>query len=396
MVPLTNPVSQYVGKLSYSIYLWHFPVIVLIVAIVPQYSVGYWLAGLALIFGLSAATFHLLEDPARRGTWFLHRPGRPPIPAAGWLKYAAACAATAILAGAGLVAVQAISPTRIANPAPVLVGHTQADPHNCIGAAALDPRHRCARLNSGDRVAPLPGQLPDDTGGAYVCYAYLNQPMHPCEYGSRRRDAIHVALVGDSHAASLLAALEPQLDALNWRVTAFTGQTCQWLLPALSPGCPGLRLIQRALVHGHYKIVIATEIRVYTSSVADHLKAMRPVAASGTDIVVVEDDPSVSPASTACVTRISYSATGGCGTPVAVGYKEPDRLAEAAQRIPGARVIHTRRFYCRDGFCPATIGNVLVYRDTAAHITASYARTMSPYLVEAIEQALPPGLRYHR
>jgi peptidoglycan/LPS O-acetylase OafA/YrhL len=392
LLPLTNPVSQYLGELSYSLYLWHFPVLVLIVTVVPQYSVAYWLAGLALIFGLSAASFHLLEDPARRGTWFLHRPGRLPIPAVGWLRYAAACAFIAVLAVAGLVAIRTISPTRLVVGAPVLIGHTQDDPRNCIGAAALDPRHRCARLNIGDRVAPLPGQLPDDTGGAYACYAYPRQPIHPCDYGSRRRDAIRVALVGDSHAAALLAAFEPQLDALNWRVTAFTGQTCGWLPAYLSPDCPGLRLIQRALLHRHYAVVIATEIRVYISSVADHLKAMRPVAAAGARIVVVEDYPSVSPASTACVARITYSATGNCGTPATVAYRYPDRLAQAAERIPGAHVVDTRRFYCRHGFCPATIGNVLVYRDTAAHVTASYARTMSPYLVQAIEHALPSAL----
>jgi hypothetical protein len=241
-------------------------------------------------------------------------------------------------------------------------------------------------------VAPLTGELPDDTGGAYACYAYLRQPIHPCEYGSRRPDAIRVALIGDSHAAALLAALEPQLDALNWRVTAFTGQACGWIPAVQSPDCPGLRVIQRALLHRHYGVVIATELRVYTSSVADHLEAMRPVAATGARIVVVEDDPSVSPTSTACVARISYSATGNCGTPVTVAYRDPDRLAQAAERIPGARVVTTGRFYCRHGFCPATIGNVLVYRDTAAHTTASYARTMSPYLVEAIEHTLPAAL----
>jgi peptidoglycan/LPS O-acetylase OafA/YrhL len=392
LLALSNPVSQYLGKISYSLYLWHFPVVVLILTVVPRYSVAYWVAGLALIFGLSAASFHLLEDPARRGTWFRQRPGRLPIPATGWLRYAAACAITAVLAGAALLAVRAISPTRLVLPAAVLIGHTQDDPSNCIGAAALDPRHRCARLNSGDRVAPLPGELPDDTGGAYACFAYLSQPIHPCGYGSLRPNAIRVALVGDSHAAALLAALEPQLDALNWRVTAFTGQTCQWLPAYLSPACPGLRVIQRSLLRDRYAIVIATEIRVYTSSIAEHLEAMRPVAATGTRIVVVEDDPSVSPASTACVTRITYSATGNCGTRATIAYQAPDLLAQAAERIPGARVVQTRRFYCRHGFCPATIGNVLVYRDTAAHVTASYARTLSPYLVEAIEHVLPTAL----
>jgi peptidoglycan/LPS O-acetylase OafA/YrhL len=393
LLPLTNPVSQYLGKISYSLYLWHFPVAVLIVAVVPRYSAAYWLAGLALIFGLSVASFHLLEDPARRAAWFARRPGHPPVPAAGWLRYAAACAVIAVLAGAGLVAVRAISPTPLVLGAPVLAGHTQDDPRSCIGAAALDPRHHCAQLNAGNRVAPLPGALPDDTGGAYACYAYLRQPIHPCQYGSRRPGAIRVALIGDSHAAALLAALKPQLDTLNWRVTAFTGQTCGWLPPGLSSDCSGLRAIQRALLQRHYAVVIATEIRVYTSSVADHLRAMRPVATAGARIVVVEDDPSVSAASTACVTRIAYSPTGSCGTPVTVAYQDPDRLAQAAQRLRGARVITTRRFYCRGAFCPATIGNVLVYRDAAAHVTASYARTVSPYLAEAIEHALPASLR---
>ena len=393
LLPLTNPVSQYVGKISYSLYLWHFPVAVLIVAVVPRYSAAYWLAGLALIFGLSAASFRLLEDPARRATWFVRRPGRVPTPAAGWLRYAAACGVVAVVALAGLLAVRSSSPTRLVLGAPVLVGHTQDDPSDCVGAAALDPRHRCPQLNRGNRVAPLPGELPDDTGGAYACYAYLGQPAHPCEYGSRKRDAIRVALIGDSHAAALLAVLEPQLDALNWRLTAYTGQTCAWLSPRLAPQCRGLSQIQRALVRRRYAVVIATELRQYTNPVAQHLAAMRPVAATGTRIVVVQDDPGVTPDSTACVTRISYRPTGDCGTPVSVAYRNPDRLAQAAARIPGARVITTRRFFCRGGFCPATIGNVLVYRDTAAHVTASYARTLSPYLAAAIERALPTSLR---
>jgi peptidoglycan/LPS O-acetylase OafA/YrhL len=388
LLPLTNPLSQYVGKISYSVYLWHFPVVVLIVTVVPRYSIAYWLGGLVLIFGLAAASFHLLEDPARRGTWFRSRPGRLPLPAIGWAKFAAACAATALVAGAGLLVVYAITPTRLRLGPPVLIGRTQDNPHSCTGAAALDPRHHCATLNAGNRVAPLPGELPDDTGGAYGCYAYLHQPLHPCTYGSRRPDAVRVALVGDSHAAALLAVLEPQLHALNWRLTAFTGQTCGWLPPALSRSCPGLTVIRSDLLRGHYAIVIATEIRVYTSSVADHLEAMEPVAATGARIVVVEDTPSVSAASTSCVDRITYSPTGGCGTPVSVAYRDPDRLAEAAERIPGAVVIHTRRFFCRDDLCPSTIGNVIVYRDSAAHITASYARTLSPYLFEAIERAL--------
>src|SRR6202042_2632399 len=127
-------------------------------------------------------------------------------------------------------------------------------------------------------------------GGGFAAHASRPQPMHPCGYGSRRRDAIRVALIGDSHAAALLAALEPQLDALNWHVTVFVGQTCAWVAPSVSPNCPGLRLIARDLDRRHFAVVIATELRQDTSSVAAHLEAMRPDAATGARLVVVRAD----------------------------------------------------------------------------------------------------------
>ena len=148
LLPLTSPVRQYVGKISYSLYLWHSRVVVLIVALVPRGSAGYWLLGPALIFGLSVASFHLLEDPARRGTWFRQRPGRLPIPALGCLKYAAACAASALVVGAGLLALRATEPTRLVLPAPVLIGHTAAARDPGRPGSATATRRRCSRCSS--------------------------------------------------------------------------------------------------------------------------------------------------------------------------------------------------------------------------------------------------------
>jgi len=44
----------------------------------------------------------------------------------------------------------------------------------------------------------------------------------------------------------------------------------------------------------------------------------------------------------------------------------------------------TEDLFCTTDTCPAVIGNVLVYRDVAAHVTATYAGTVSSYLVERI------------
>jgi hypothetical protein len=86
-----------------------------------------------------------------------------------------------------------------------------------------------------------------------------------------------VALIRDSHAAALLAALEPHLDSLNWRVTAFTGEGCGWLPPNPAPNCPGLRVIDRVLVDDRYAIVIAAEIHGSANSTGVRAGAEFPV-----------------------------------------------------------------------------------------------------------------------
>ena len=93
LLPLTNPVSQYVGKISYSLYLWHFPVVVLIVAVVAQYSAGYWVGP-----GTDLRAVRRLVSPNRRSSAprgvVPAAPGKAPDPRARLAKYSAACAAT--------------------------------------------------------------------------------------------------------------------------------------------------------------------------------------------------------------------------------------------------------------------------------------------------------------
>ncbi|MBV8220701.1 MAG: acyltransferase [Solirubrobacterales bacterium] len=85
---LTSPAATWVGTISYGIYLWHFPVLELIDQVwMPTHSstvmkVGFvWAGVLAGALLLGAASFYLVEEPARR---LLRRrenrtrmPGRP-------------------------------------------------------------------------------------------------------------------------------------------------------------------------------------------------------------------------------------------------------------------------------------------------------------------------------
>lgn len=61
---LRNPASVYVGNISYSLYLVHWPVIVILGALMPH-GAHFYLAAVALTFGLATASYHFVEDPLR-------------------------------------------------------------------------------------------------------------------------------------------------------------------------------------------------------------------------------------------------------------------------------------------------------------------------------------------
>lgn len=62
---LRNPVSTFIGDISYSLYLVHWPVIVLLGSVIDQ-DTYYRVAVVALSFGLAIASYYLVEKPLRR------------------------------------------------------------------------------------------------------------------------------------------------------------------------------------------------------------------------------------------------------------------------------------------------------------------------------------------
>ena len=96
--PDSNPVvrllssrpMRYIGFLSYSLYLWHWPVIVLM-----RWTTGidaFWQKLVALLVAGAMAVFsyHCIETPLRRGRWIAHR--KPALVIAGGVICAILCA----------------------------------------------------------------------------------------------------------------------------------------------------------------------------------------------------------------------------------------------------------------------------------------------------------------
>jgi len=61
---LRNRVSTYLGDISFALYLVHWPVIVLLAAVMER-SVFYYASVVTLAFGLALAVHHFIENPAR-------------------------------------------------------------------------------------------------------------------------------------------------------------------------------------------------------------------------------------------------------------------------------------------------------------------------------------------
>ncbi|MFC8799077.1 acyltransferase family protein [Promicromonospora sp. NPDC057138] len=396
---LTNRVSVYLGEISYSLYLWHWPVAVLLVSLLPRGSALYLAVALGGTLALSAPSYRWLEQPTRRADWFRwarradgarHRPTGP---APGWYRIVGLAGAVVLVAVVADAGVRAAQPEEHEAAPVVSVGRTLAEPGDCFGAAALDPAHDCARLNAGTAVTPLPRAALPDTGEAFACFMAASEALRTCDLGSDAPDAYRVALVGDSHAAQLVPALEPQLEKLNWRVTTFVGWGCRWFVPGPEVRfCrASLPAIQDRVTSGEFDLVLTTSQRGTTTVAADHAEVMREAVAAGVRVIVVADNPEANRDAVECVGRVWFDVADGCGTLQADAFDAPDPVAEAGRSVDGVDVVDLTRYYCADGYCPSVVGNVVVYRDAGGHVTATWARTLGPYLLAEVQRALERG-----
>ena len=71
----------------------------------------------------------------------------------------------------------------------------------------------------------------------------------------------------------------------------------------------------------------------------------------------------------------------------AQAFERADATRQAARLEPRVGVLDFRDRFCADGFCPAVVGNVLVYRDHH-HVSDTYMRTLAPAFGDRLGAAL--------
>jgi peptidoglycan/LPS O-acetylase OafA/YrhL len=377
---------QTVGDLSYSLYLWHWPLIVLLPFVLGRdlRTVDKLLVLLAG-FGLAALTRKLVEDPVR-----FH----PRVVALSRQKvFAATAAAMAVLVGVsgatwGYMQLGIERSTALA-------AQYAADPPPCFGAASAENAD-CVNPELNELVVPAVQAAASDSPVIYRddCQARYDDPaVRECRYGVP--GGTRVALVGDSHAASWFPAVESLAQQHGWEVHTFLMGSCPFTFaviesnePGHAQACAGWNQRVQEILEGSapFELVLTSHYAAEErfggrreAAIDGFRQAWEPLTERGTDVVVIRDVPILGKQGLQCLT-INATEPQHCDFRQGDAMFEDYAIAAAEGSVSS---IDMTKYICPDDTCPTRIGGALVYRDTH-HLTGTYSRTLAPHLGSAL------------
>lgn len=394
---LSTPPFQYVGKISYSLYLWHWPLIVLgplALGVTP--SVGLNLVLLAVAVGVAQLSYTWIETPVRTAR-----------PLQGRNRYGLAAGALCSVLAVATVVSLTTAFSRVPDGGAVDLTSVQA----VADLPALQEQLRAGLEvdRVPDDLVPALAHVDKDAPTPYLegCHLPVPPTTYPteCAYGDVDSDTV-VVLFGDSHAAQWFPALDALATEKGWRLLSRTKSSCT---PAAIP-------VASTSHDGEY-----TECRPWRANVLEEIDRIRPalvvmgtsdnegvmgapgtgarewaqgwtdtleqLAASTDHMVTLTDTPRTGTVRAADCLSLHEDDVQSClrESPYAIAAKERREAGIAAQRDAGATVVDTYDWFCIDGQCPMIVDDLLVYRDLH-HISTPYARFLSGVLFQALPE----------
>ncbi|MFI5888848.1 acyltransferase family protein [Actinoplanes sp. NPDC051513] len=369
---------QAIGRLSYSWYLWHWPVLL----IVP---IGSGVAKALLALGLAWVTYHVVENPLRH---------RPVLRARGLSFGAALC---------GTVAAVAVALALLPHAVPA--GARRADLSKTLATSKRAEQDLGAAIEASRRLGPLPANLtPALTKAARDrprvwtdgCHADVPVTTAPagCVYGDPAGRET-VVLFGDSHAAQWFPTLERLATERHWRLVELTKSSCSaadvplWhdTLKREYTECTAFHrsAIARITRLRPSLVVIGSSFNYRPARPAADLPTQWKAAwdttfdqlrASGARVAAIADTPYMGGSVPECLAEPANAGhAGNCTRSLRSAIRGPEQRAVF---LTYGDVIDPTAWFCTDA-CPAVVGNLLVYRDSN-HMTTTYARALAPLL----------------
>ena len=389
----TLPFRQ-LGRISYSLYLWHWPILILAAesqgrSSLPLSSNLWWIL-VALL--ASIATLWLVENPIRHSRWLRWR-------------LIASIGMGAVLVGATLL----VSSVEAAQVARINWAFWQT-PSTTVSTASINTVERLVAV--APTITSVPTDLDPPLQTAQVGYPltpgcdpldYSATEMKPCLFGDPNGEK-GMVLYGDSHSAMWFLTIDDIAMAEHWKLWYLGKAACPVeLLPMVNPGAfgsAGGEYTQCAQWHTYAiaqinrlkpNLVIATQefhdapgYRTYTSvQWRDGLERFfSSIKVPGVKFDVIGNIPQLSFDPYQCLDTHSLDVQA-CSAPRAkslVPYGQAEREAVASV---GGHYADVTPWFCSH-ICTAVIGKYQVYFDQG-HLMAPYAIYLGGLMAHALQ-----------
>jgi peptidoglycan/LPS O-acetylase OafA/YrhL len=413
--PLTNPVSVWLGDISYSLYLWHFPVIIFLGVLMPEGPMYFGIAAAGML-ALAVASYYGVENPIRNSEWLVPRAERAPKKRRSRASTASFNrTVTGVLLGTLVVATVALigvallprtsplpanallaapAPTESAAPAPV--SDNPEDTLKAQVALALKATEWPALTPSLDQLGEA-AWAPEIINDG--CLSVEDEDLDACRFGDGEKLAV---LVGDSIAASWIPALRAALEPQGYSLQVLTKSGCpffdvtpkgdtqgecaehrSWEIEKANTLQPALTIISNAfednLEEGEDP---SSELKVSTWREGGERSAAK--LTSATPVVMLSAPPGGEDPNQ-CVTIASKPAD--CVGDVSGFYTQIEQANKAVMTtadLPGTTTyLNTQPWFCVSSKCPLFVGTTPVRIDVA-HLTGVYSQSLGPVMWQAI------------
>ncbi|WP_245802266.1 acyltransferase family protein [Corynebacterium pacaense] len=410
---LASPLMRWLGDIAYPLYLWHWPLLIIALALFdrtePTVILGIAVVLLSVL--LADLTHRFVEKPLRQHA---RRPAFREARGAAAIDQLRTQAVARRRAGAA-VAITVIALTLTATPEVlhrrVLDSqNTRLDPYTYPGALALSgvtyPRAE---------PEPDPYLLADTVSPAWAkgCMSTFDDAPDEivndrfdddyCAFGDKESE-IEVYLVGGSHSEQWIGPLDSLGQTHGFRVTPLVRQSC----PAFVEDLDG---------------VFGEDCAEFNGRVIERLEKVQPnLVVSNSTRPLLEKGRGIDEVPESYVTLWDFLENRNIpflglrdnpwfiledgngwlvsqcmaeeGDPGACSIDRDNFYApvDPAHRELSARanmiVVDTSDWFCPGTICPPVIGNVYVYRD-GNHISDDYALSLSPFIWNSLRQLLP-------
>ena len=357
---------KFLGDISYSLYLWHWPLIVLAPWVLHQNLTTrdrVIILGLSILLGWLSKQF--VEDPIRFGRLSKTRPRTQLLFAAG----AMLAVVGATLGGA------AFAQTRV--------------------DASWSDKHLNPPISKVSQDYPRIERTTCRVQKNDFAFSY-------CIKGDPKGTKT-IALFGDSHARQYYEPIEAIALKHHFKLIVASKNACPLADAATMPkgvahsSCLtwNKRLEAFIATQPPFDLIINSTSSYVTGNFAGTDRAyeteVKRLVSAGNRWLVVLDNPKPLASFVNCVEAAGQSSATACALSQHNAMTPADLLAPAVKGLPGVSYADYTGAYCQAESCPPVINNTVVYRDDS-HISATFSMTLESRLEKSILDAMAVSL----